>query len=379
MPSYGTDLRETKTSSIVSSTVLAEATSEDRQATAAPTYEFDPLSDSRWAPLVHTHPHASVFHSLSWLRALRDTYGFEPFVITTSPPSAPRLANGLLFCRVNSWLTGRRLVSVPFADHCDALVSSQQELSLLAAHVLKIVEQERWKYVELRSINMEPVPETMLRCSDSYYFHCVDLRPSQQELFAGLHKDCVQRKIKRAQREGLTYEEGNSEALLDKFYKLVVITRRRQSLPPQPRRWFQALIAAFGGNLKIRVASQHGAPVASILTLSHGLTMTYKYGCSDPKFHKLGGMAFLFWQAIVDAKQQGIETLDLGRTDIDNEGLVVFKEHLGGVRKLGRYFRHPYHPSSPVGWKMRFAKQVFAVAPKSALVAVGNLLYPHIG
>jgi hypothetical protein len=60
-----------------------------------------------------------------------------------------------------------------------------------------------------------------------------------------------------------------------------VMTRRRHFLPPHPIEWFRGLIAAFGKDLKIRMASKDGVAVASILTLSHKKSMVYKYGCSD--------------------------------------------------------------------------------------------------
>ena len=39
----------------------------------------------------------------------------------------------------------------------------------------------------------------------TYYLHSLDLRLTEQ-LFRNFHKDCVQRKIHRAEREKLKYE-----------------------------------------------------------------------------------------------------------------------------------------------------------------------------
>ena len=74
------------------------------------------LCGLRWSALVHSHAQASVFHSTNWLRALQGVYGYEPVVVTTCPP-VELLTNGLVFCRISSWLTGSRLVSLPFSDH----------------------------------------------------------------------------------------------------------------------------------------------------------------------------------------------------------------------------------------------------------------------
>src|SRR5262245_16729458 len=104
-------------------------------------YEIDPLRDPRWQALIEKHPCASVFHSLGWLEALRRTYGYDPVVFSTCPPEATELTNGLVFCRVKSWLTGWRLVSLPFSDHCEPLVSSPDELTCLVAHVQNSVDR----------------------------------------------------------------------------------------------------------------------------------------------------------------------------------------------------------------------------------------------
>jgi len=80
-----------------------------------------PLEDPRWITLSLEHPRASVFHSVEWLKALQKTYGYEPLAYTSTPPGAP-LSNAVVFCRVSSWLTGQRLVSLPFSDHCEPLV-----------------------------------------------------------------------------------------------------------------------------------------------------------------------------------------------------------------------------------------------------------------
>jgi CelD/BcsL family acetyltransferase involved in cellulose biosynthesis len=342
-------------------------------------YEIDPLCDARWAALIDRNSGASVFHSVPWLKALRDTYGYEPVAITTCPPDA-ELTNGLVYCEVRSWLTGRRLVSLPFSDHCAELVNSPAEMDALLSHMKQSVDERKWKYVEVRPSTWQPESDTYLGKSNSYYFHRLDLGRSLDELFRSFHKDCVQRKVRRAEREGLTYEEGQSDVLLNKFYRLLVKTRRRQQLPPQPLAWFRGLIAAFGDGLKIRLASKDGVPVASILTLSFKKTMTYKYGCSDAQFNKLGGMALLFWKTIQEAKENGCEELDMGRSDLDNPGLVTFKEHWGATRSELSYWRYPKRePVSQNTWKIRFAKHLVSAAPEMSLEAAGTLLYRHIG
>ena len=76
----------------------------------------NPLNDARWPEFLERHPDASIFHTRAWLEALYRTYGYEPVAYTTSGPASD-LTDAIVFCKVDSWLTGKRLVSLPFFEH----------------------------------------------------------------------------------------------------------------------------------------------------------------------------------------------------------------------------------------------------------------------
>ena len=343
-------------------------------------YRINPLTDPRWPALVAHHPQASIFHSTGWMAALHRTYGYEPLAYTTTPPGR-ELADGVPFCRVRTWLTARRLVSLPFSDHCAPLVDSQQEFDAILAALLHDRDNEHWQYVELRPTGSALTHGADFTPSESFALHTLDLRPGLRSLFRALHKDCVQRKIQRAEREGLSYESGNSESLLHKFYSLLLKTRRRHGLPPQPMQWFRNLISCLGDAVSIRVASRQSAPLAAILTLAHGHTLVYKYGCSDERFSNLGGTQLLFWRAIEEASANGMSTFDLGRSELDNPGLLVFKDRWGATRTPLHYLRCSLStaPAASRSWPRHLAKYCFSRVPNPFLAAAGRLLYRHIG
>jgi CelD/BcsL family acetyltransferase involved in cellulose biosynthesis len=343
-------------------------------------YEIDPLQDVRWPQFLEGRPMATLFHSKEWLDALQRTYGYRASALTTCGPGE-RLTNGLVFCRVQSWLTGRRLVSVPFSDHCTPLIDSEEEFGGLLSRLRQEADQGREKYLEIRSIAGTAGMPADLSGSATFCLHRLDLRPAMNELFHAFHESCIRRKIARAQREGVTYEDGTSEELLQSFYHLAILTRRRQRLPPQPLSWFRNLIACLGDRVKIRLASREGQPAAGILTIRYKSSMTYKYGCSDLRFHRLGPMQLLMWKAIQEAKENGLLEFDMGRTDWSNEGLLTFKDRWGGARSTLLYHRHPApQPHRRIeDVTTRIAKRFFAWAPDSVLSSAGNLLYRHIG
>ncbi len=345
-----------------------------------PVYALDPLQDPRWPEFIARHSNASVFHSQGWLDALRRTYSYQPIAYTTSPAGA-ELANALVFCRIESWLTGRRLVSLPFSDHSEPLVDSEEDLHTLLAFLRQDLSTKNWKYIEIRPLRRSIEDAAGFAKSAVFYFHRLDLRPPIEMLLRSFHKSNVQAKIRRAQREALIYEAGRSEALLRTFYQLLLMTCRRRRLPPQPIDWFRHLLDCLGDDVKIHVASKDSRPVASILTMTFKRTLVYKYGCSDTSLNILGGTQLLFWKAIQEAKRDGLHEFDLGRSDPDTPGLVTFKDRWGTMRSVINYFRCPAAPTRSVRtvWPTRIAKPLFARMPDKLLVAAGELFYRHVG
>jgi Acetyltransferase (GNAT) domain len=343
-------------------------------------YKVDPCSDPRWPQFLQQHPCASVFHTPQWLDTLKQTYKYEPILLTTSSPDVP-ITNGIVLCRVNSWLTGRRLVSLPFSDHCEPLGQTPDSLSEILSFAQNEVDSEHQKYVELRPAFPGSLGHSGFVATEQFCYHRVDLGFSLDRLFKNLHKTCFQQRIKRAQREGLTYEVGRGESHLERFYRLLLLTRQRHGLPPQPIHWFRNLVRNLGDGATIRLVSKAGQPIAGILTLSYKKSLLYKYGCSDAQHHRYGGMPLLLWKAIEDAHASGANEFDLGRSDRDNLGLITFKDGLGATRSSLEYFRYCARPILPGhrSWKTRVASRVLQKVPPVLLASAGQFLYKHAG
>jgi|SRR5580704_236416 CelD/BcsL family acetyltransferase involved in cellulose biosynthesis len=365
----------------------AEETStlQAKPATPITACRIDPLKDPRWDEFVERHPRSSLFHSTEWLKALARTYQYQPVAYTTSP-ARHDLENAVVFCEVESWLTGDRLVSLPFSDHCEPLVDSQGDTQAIVGELEQESRRGKWRYIEMRPLQPFAMTTSLSHATVPYTFHQLNLEPDLRTLFSNCHKDSTQRKIVRAEREGLRYREGSTEELLDHFYALHTITRKRHQRPPQPRTWFSNLIDCFGDALKIRVALHDNRPVAAVITIRHKRTMVYKYGGSDPEFNRLGSMHFVLWRAIQEAKTAELEFFDFGRTEADQHGLITFKKRWGTEQSrliysrygLSNQITHMFE-SSTANWKSRVATYVLAHMQPGILSTVGRALYRHVG
>jgi hypothetical protein len=89
-------------------------------------------------------------------------------------------------------------------------------------------------------------------------------------------------------------------------------------------------------------------------------------------------MPFLYWKVIQLGKQLGADNVDLGRSSLEDAGLIAFKEHLGAVPSELKYYRHP---SARTRDRVKFswAREAFPRLPEPLLIGAGKLLYRHLG
>ena len=76
----------------------------------------NPLSIPDWNERILAFPECTVFHTAEWCRLLVETYGHRPCYLQLQDEAG--IAALLPMIEVNSWLTGKRGVCLPFADFC---------------------------------------------------------------------------------------------------------------------------------------------------------------------------------------------------------------------------------------------------------------------
>ena len=134
-------------------------------------------------------------------------------------------------------------------------------------------------------------------------------------------------------------------------------------------------------SIQIRTAYKDDIPIASVLTLQFRNVAYYKYGCSNARFNNLGATPFLLWRAILDAKSNGATEFDLGRTELNNAGLIAFKNKWAPETQTLSYWKFPgtLADNSRRNWKLKVVKGIFSLMPGRLLTMTGRFLYPHIG
>lgn len=289
--------------------------------------QIDPLADSSWLEFVETSPSAEVFHHPRWLRLLQDQYGYE--IGGRCVANGNGIEAGIPIARVESRLTGRRLVSLPFSDFCAPALAAESEPAAAAASLGKALAEETDR-TGLPLTVRAPLPAAEAVVQDGMFRHLLALSPDPVEVEKRYSKSQVKRGIKKARKEGLRWERRTDAAALDAFYALHLKTRRKLGVPTQPKRFIRRFEGLFEAGLGfVGLVLDEDRPIAAAVFLTLNQTIVYKYGASDPR--RLGKRPnnLLFSEAIRWACESGMRTLDLGRTEAGNEGLRAFKRSWG--------------------------------------------------
>ena len=340
---------------------------------------LDPIADSEWAEFLSRCPGTEVFHHPLWLALLRDQYGYE---VSSCVVRGERgeIEAGIPVALIASRLTGRRLVAVPFSDTCSPLLAANATTGVGEALSRALVaEAERMGlglavHAPLPGVAPEAIMTRFVR-------HELALGPDLAAIEAGFSKSRVKRNVKKARREGLTVEFSREVDAIDEFYALHLLTRRKLGVPTQPKQFIRRFERLFDAGLGyVATVRDDGAPIAAGVFLCCNGTLTYKYGASNPKALAKRPNNLLHAEAIRWGCEQGYERYDMGRTDLDNEGLRTFKSNWGAeeLPLSYTYLRMPA-PDEEGGRKEQWSAAVIKHSPVLVGRLAGELLYRHYG
>lgn len=340
---------------------------------------IDPVSYKNWNELIQEFPAYSFFHSFEWSKVLSKTYHYKPVYFCLF--NNDRLSSLVPAMEIRSKLTGKRLVSLPFSDFCEPLLSSIDESELLKKLIFDYCKNNKLKFIEFRTSEIRFPFDTQEFRTDLR--HILRLSPDSAELKRNFSEN-TKRNIKSAVKTGLKIREDNSWNSLKNFYDLQSVTRKKHGLPPQPKLFFdniyKHIISQNKGSMFF--AYFDNKPVASLMFLTIGKKVLYKFGASINNNLPKGANHLLMWEAIKKYSKDGYKELDLGRTETNHEGLRRYKLGFGAEERIIYTTRFSFKANAFVAADSKtngFYNKIFRNMPIPVLKIVGNTLYKHIG
>lgn len=339
---------------------------------------INPLEYPSWDDLVLSNQEYSFFHSSSWAKTIYESYDYKPLYFTIFSDS--RLLGLAPVMEIQSILTGRRGVSLPFSDYCEPIIRDENHFQALFGRVLEYGKDLGWKYMELRGGRrfFNDLPP-----SSYYYGHTLDLMGDAEKIYSRF-RGSTRRNIKKAIKEGVEVKICSSMDSVKAFYQLNCITRKLHGLPVQPFLFFEHLhdnvIAQNKGF--VALATHQGKVVAAAMYIHFGEKAMYKYGASDRRYQHLRANNLVMWEAIKWYIQNGYKTFCFGKTEPENDGLRQFKNGWNTDERILPYYRYEFSKGSFVvdyPRKIKSSYRIFSHTPVPLLRIIGALMYKHVG
>jgi CelD/BcsL family acetyltransferase involved in cellulose biosynthesis len=292
------------------------------------------LDDREWHRFLRCSPDATPFHHPAWSTLLAETYGFRSFALVHRDDDG-QIVEGLPVVEVALPFSRPRWVSLPFTDYCPPLALGQELRNDFARDLDGARNAAGVAQLEVRA----PLVAEGVQLQERAFRHVLPLDADDEEVLSRVHQT-MRRNVSKALREGVTVRPAESESdLVDVFYRLHLMTRRRLGVPVQPRRYFRLLWRLFlePGHGRLFLAYRGTDAIGGVIILAWNHTAIYKYGAWDERASRLRPNNLLFWRAIQWSIQEGATTLDLGRTDTDQPGLRSFKNGWGAREETLTY------------------------------------------
>ncbi|MEI6126677.1 MAG: GNAT family N-acetyltransferase [Pseudomonadota bacterium] len=343
----------------------------------------------QWDVFVGQHPYGSICHLSSWQDVLKKSFAhIEGHFFALLDDETSEILAGLPVYTVKSRLTGNRLVSAPFANLFDPLISKPEDMEILLAHIIELYKKTKSSYIEIRSLLSTPlIKTTRLKSSCMFKHHYLSLNETPDIVMKKFHRTCVRKNIKNAVKANLRINIAENKQQLYVFYKLYFRTRKDIGLPPLPYKFFEAVWDVFCSSAKVifLIAELNQHPVAGLMVFKFKNRLSAEYLGWDRSFHALRPTTYIYWEAIKLAVAQGCDVFDFGRTAIHNNGLLAFKRRWGTEEVdmtdffYPKEFMHKNSAGNEASWKYQLVKKSCEWSPDFLFQLIGNFCYRHMG
>lgn len=342
----------------------------------SPNQDIKGIGADTWNAFVESHPLGTIYHHTAWHSVIEDTYGLRASY-HISYGTDKKIIAAVPAISIKGLFGGKRVVSYPFSDCCDPLIGSSGEFKDLMDSIKKT---EKAKEIEIRGYRIAEMPGYGVH--KDYCNYVLPLDRDFDAIFKTFHKDCVQRAVKKAQKNKIEVVEGSDIGAMKEFYNLHILTRKKHGVPVQPFRFFRNLWNTLypKGMLSVLLSKKDGVCLAGVVILKYKGVAYYKFGASDPASVNLGTNQVLMNEAIKKAKLEGFGSFDFGRTYIGNEGLMEYKSRWGAKQEMLSYIYSPEKKSqmNNEGSALNsFVSGVFKRMPAFSIRLFGELFYKY--
>jgi len=330
-----------------------------------------PLMDNdsvAWDQFVRSHAKGTFFHQTGWKRVMEKTYGYRPYYFAAK--RGERITGVAPAFLISNWMSGRSLISLPFAVYGGICAEDGESEDALINHLEALASELNVEYFELRDRGGSVRP--FYHANSRHATFTMPVHPGTDDLYKAFPKD-IRYMLRKADKSALRSRRGFDQ--LHSFYHLMTLNLRRLGTPAFPKALFENLINEYPGQVDLTVVYSGDEPVAGGMSFFFREWMQPYYIGSKEEAKTLAANHFLWWELIKIAATSGCSTFDFGRSK-KNSGNYDFKKkwnpQIESLNYQVRLFRRKDAPDfSPMNPKFELATNIWKKLPLGLTRVVG--------
>jgi FemAB-related protein (PEP-CTERM system-associated) len=324
----------------------------------------------RWDEFVMACPDATFFHRAGWQRILGEVFRHETHFLFAE--SAGRIEGVLPLAQVKSLLFGHSLVSLPFAVYGGVAASTPEAAQALEQEAQRLARQLGAEHLELRNVVRRHDDWPM---QDLYVTFRKEIHAEEEA-----NMQAIPRKQRAMVRKGIKNGlQSAVDAGVERFFPLYADNVHRHGTPALPRRYFEALLREFAGDVDVlTVSGPDGGTLSSVLSFYFRDEVLPYYAGDDETARELAANDFKYWELMRRACAKGLKVFDYGRSK-QGTGSFAFKKNWGfEPRSLHYeyclYKRDSVPQNNPANAKYRLLIETWRRMP----IGMANWLGPYV-
>jgi len=275
-----------------------------------------------WDQYVEQHKGHSPYHLFAWLAAIETAYSHQVYYLVAKNNS--KIVGVLPLVNIRIPFKGGALCSLPFCDVGGCLADNSEVDAALEQQATELKGQLNSKSIEYRE-RAEISDETQLEGRKVSML--LPLPETSDELFSGF-KSKLRSQIRKAEKNGLTYEMGTNQQFIDEFYAVFSENMLRLGSPVHSKKWIESICEQYEGQCIIAVVKLDSVPVGAGIVLFSNDKACIPWASTRAEYNRLSPNMMLYWALLKFVTEKGCTEFDFGRSTF-NEGTFRFKQQWG--------------------------------------------------
>ncbi|MFZ8198264.1 GNAT family N-acetyltransferase [Alteromonas portus] len=336
-----------------------------------------------WDAYVSQHKDSSAYHQFAWLEAVKDAYGHTMLGVLALCANTGQVVGVFPAVLMTIPLLGKRICSLPYCDVGYGLADNGNVLNEMHEFLAAQMRNVKGKKLEIRGVEQTSLETTQF---ENRKVRMLLPLPKSSEALLSSFKSKLRSQIRKAEKNGLTFELGTSNVLVSDFYHVYAQNMRDLGSPVHAEKWFKAIIKNYGKSSLISVVYHNGQPIGGGIIIKSGNNASIPWASTLRDFNRLAPNMLLYWSLLSHCADNGVSVFDFGRSTFE-EGTYKFKKQWGAEPQLlnwqsfdesNELIDAKSDAESGTSRVREIAENIWRELPLKFTIVTGSILRPYI-